>query len=269
MVHPDVKESRMSHSSPPLPAFDLAVVMPVYNEAGCIENVIQDWLTVLQTTGARFQLIALDDGSTDATGAILDRLANAFPQLHVVHKPNSGHGPTLLQGYRLAAAQAEWVFQTDSDGELPAEWFAGFWNQRMVWDVLFGRRAGRNQSPLRRLISFSARTFVRFCFGAGPGDANVPFRLMRSCFLAPIVRVLPEDYRVPNLALSGLLGRMGARWTEISVPFRDRTTGVSSIRRLRLIRFALQAAGQTVSIGWRLRGRVFHPERVDKDTQPQ
>ncbi len=259
----------MSHPSPSLPAFDLAVVMPVYNEAGCIENVIQDWLAVLQATGARFQLIVLDDGSTDATGSILDRLANDSPQLHGVHKSNSGHGPTLLQGYRLAVAQAEWVFQTDSDGELPAERFPDFWNRRADWDAIFGRRAGRSQSPLRRLISFSARAFVRFCFGPGPGDANVPFRLMRSRFLAPIVRSLPDDYRVPNLALSGLLGRAGARWTEIPVPFRDRTTGVSSIRRLRLLRFALQAASQTVAVGWRLRDRIFSPESAEEDAQPQ
>ncbi|HPS02799.1 MAG TPA: glycosyltransferase family 2 protein [Candidatus Sumerlaeota bacterium] len=265
MAHSEVKECRKP-SSPP---FDLAVVMPVYNEAGCIEKVIPEWLTVLEATGARFQVIVLDDGSTDATGTILDRLANATPRLHVVHKPNSGHGPSLVHGYRLAVAQAEWVFQTDSDGEMPAEWFPGFWNQRAAWDALFGHRAGRNQSPLRRLISLSARTFVRLCFGSGPGDANVPFRLMRARFLAPLVRVLPEDYRVPNLALSGLLGRMGARWTEIGVPFRDRTTGVSSIRRLRLLRFALQAAGQTVALGWRLRGRSFQPVENERVVQPQ
>lgn len=269
MVCSDVKKVQLSETVSPVPAFDLAVVMPVYNEAGCIEAVIRDWLAVLEATGARFQMIVLDDGSTDSTGAILDRLANASPALHVVHKPNSGHGPTLVEGYRLAVTRAEWVFQTDSDGEMPAERFPDFWNRRADWDALFGCRAGRNQSPLRRLISLSARAFVRLCFGPGPDDANVPFRLLRTRFLAPIAPVLPGDYRVPNLALSGLLGRAGARWTELPVPFRDRTTGVSSIRRLRLLRFALRAAGQTVSLGWNLRGRIFRPEDACQGGQPQ
>jgi glycosyltransferase involved in cell wall biosynthesis len=269
MVRSDGKNTHMPDIVSPVPAFDLAVVMPVYNEAGCIETVIRDWLAVLEATGARFLMIVLDDGSTDSTGAILDRLANVSPALHVVHKPNSGHGPTLVEGYRLAVPRAEWVFQTDSDGELPAERFPDFWNRRADWDAIFGCRAGRNQSPLRRLISLSARAFVRLCFGPGPDDANVPFRLLRTRFLASIASVLPGDYRVPNLALSGLLGRAGARWTVIPVPFHDRTTGVSSIRRLRLLRFALQAAGQTVALGWKLRGRIFRPEGERQDKQLQ
>lgn len=258
----------MSQNSPAVPLCDLAVVMPVYNEAECIEKVVREWLTALEVTGTRFQLFVLDDGSTDTTGAILDRLAHTSPNLHVVHKSNSGHGPTLVQGYRLASARAEWVFQTDSDGELPAERFADFWNRRQDWDALFGCRVGRRQSPLRRMISCFARAFVRVCFGYGPRDANVPFRLMRSRFLAPIARALPDDYRVPNLALSGLLGRAGARWTEMPVPFRDRTTGVSSIRRWRLLRFAVRAAGQTMSLGWRLRGALSAHTRPETVRNP-
>src|SRR3569623_1942649 len=94
----------------------LAIVMPAYNEAGCIETVVRDWKQV--ATKAEGVLIVVNDGSRDDSGKILDRLAAELPALKITHQPNGGHGSAVLNGYRQALdADAEYVFQTDSDNQ--------------------------------------------------------------------------------------------------------------------------------------------------------
>ena len=75
---------------------DVAIVMPVYNEAECIADVVASWLRVLSAQSLRFVLIVLNDGSKDATAEVLHRFANDS-RVRVIDKQNSGHGPTILE----------------------------------------------------------------------------------------------------------------------------------------------------------------------------
>ena len=79
---------------------NIVIVIPVYNESVCIEPVTLDWLRICDKLDGR--LIAVDDGSKDGTGAILDRLAEKEPRLLVRHQQNAGHGAAILAGYYLA-----------------------------------------------------------------------------------------------------------------------------------------------------------------------
>ena len=97
--------------------------MPVYNEEEIVAEVADSWLTVLDSLGIRYELVAIVDGATDASELILRAVAERNARLVVDVKPNSGHGPTILRGYRRGVATAEWVFQTDSDDEMPAAAF--------------------------------------------------------------------------------------------------------------------------------------------------
>jgi len=96
---------------------DLAVVMPVYNEEECIVKVLKSWISTLTALGMRFQIIVLNDGSSDGTQQAL----NVFDhdnRIDVINKANSGHGPTILMGYKKSVELAEWTFQCDSDNEM-------------------------------------------------------------------------------------------------------------------------------------------------------
>src|SRR5580692_4268772 len=95
----------------------LAVVIPVYNEEKNIAALLQDWLPVFRDTGLPFRVILIDDGSKDDSLKILQTLQKNHAALEVYTQPNAGHGPSILKGYRLAAA-AQWVFQIDSDHQL-------------------------------------------------------------------------------------------------------------------------------------------------------
>jgi glycosyltransferase involved in cell wall biosynthesis len=97
----------------------LAVVMPVYNEQGCIAKVLRSWTSMLSRLHLDYLMIVLDDGSTKRTGAILDRLKD--DRIEVIHQKNGGHGPTILMGYRRAVGLADWVSQCDGDNEMPPQ----------------------------------------------------------------------------------------------------------------------------------------------------
>ena len=88
---------------------ELALVMPVYNEEACVAGVVRAWLEVLGGLGIDFRMIVLNDGSRDRTAEVLAQYAGDA-RIEAVNKPNSGHGPTILEGYRRAVELADWVF---------------------------------------------------------------------------------------------------------------------------------------------------------------
>lgn len=225
---------------------ELTAVMPVYNEEGCIAGVVSDWIATLRKTGASFRLLVINDGSRDGTG---DRLKTvSAPELVVVDKSNEGHGPTILRGYAVATGQSEWVFQVDSDDELPAGEFARFWAARNEFDMLFGARENRAQASARRFVSLVSRATVRLFAGAGVEDVNVPYRLMRAGCLKSMLGRIPPDTFAPNVAIAGMAVKDGLRIANIPVASRRRRTGVPSLARWRLVRNAARSLVQTVRI---------------------
>ena len=227
---------------------DLCAVMPVYNEEEIVGSVAESWLEVLDELGINYELVAIVDGATDASEQVLRAVAERHRRLVVDAKPNSGHGPTILRGYRRGAVTAEWVFQTDSDDEMPAASFGELWGLRHDVDAVIGIRTNRNQSAGRRAITRAARLTARAAFGCRLADVNCPYRLMRSSALAPLLAPIPDDTFAPNVVLSGMLARSGARLAEVPVPHHDRTTGVVSILGWRALRAALRSFGQTVRL---------------------
>ncbi len=227
---------------------DLCVVMPVYNEEEIVGQAVESWLDVLDGLGIRYELVAIVDGATDDSEQVLRSVAESRSGLVVDAKPNSGHGPTILRGYRRGVATAEWVFQVDSDDEMPAASFGQLWDLRHDHDAVIGIRDSRLQSPGRRAISLGAKLTTRIAFGCRLSDVNCPYRLMRSSTLGPLLEHIPNDTFAPNVVISGMLSRSGARLAEVPVPHHTRTTGQVSILGMRAVRAALRSLAQTVRL---------------------
>lgn len=248
--------------------FAVTVVMPVYNEAQCIAEVLEDWRGVLKNLGERWRLLAINDGSRDDTTAAMAPFAGQ-DGFEIIHKPNSGHGPTILMGYRLAAADSEWVFQIDSDNEMKARDFRNVWDMRQDCDALVGIRQDRDQPISRRMISAVSRLTVRVLYGKGVQDVNCPFRLMRSSMLKRLLAAIPEDTFAPNVALSGLMVRAGAVIRNVPIPHEPRRTGEVSIKRWKLLRSAARSWVQTLMIrcrGSSCNGCTVEPAPASKMT---
>jgi glycosyltransferase involved in cell wall biosynthesis len=226
---------------------DLTVVMPVYNEADCIEFVVRSWLGVLNRLGMTFNLLLINDGSKDLTEQRLNTLVGD-PRIRVLHQVNEGHGPTILKGYRLACSASKWVFQVDSDDEMSAESFTAIWAKREVADCVFGKRQGRKQTPGRKILSVGSRLLIRLVCGTAVPDVNVPFRLMRSECLSPLLDILPSDMFAPNVALAGLVQRRGLRIEIVPVLNRERQTGVTSLVIWQLFSVGVRSMVQVMSV---------------------
>ncbi|GFE62270.1 glycosyltransferase family 2 protein [Geobacter sp. AOG2] len=225
--------------------FELALVMPVYNEEACIEHVVLSWYKELSGLNINFVMLVLNDGSRDGTESKLAQFAQN-DHIKIINKKNSGHGPTILQGYHMGVNLAEWIFQTDSDDEMKPKHFKELWNRRKEYDALFGFRQGREQSYSRSFISFVSRQTVETIFGKGVMDVNTPYRLVRSELLKNITKQIPDDSFAPNVMISGALAKASARIYNHPVPHEGRRTGKASIVRWRLWKFSVLSFLQTL-----------------------
>ena len=232
-------------------ALVLTLVMPAYNEEATIGDVVVGWDDAFGTLGVPCELRVYDDGSRDATGALLEQVARERPRVVAVRQANAGHGPTILRGYR--EARGEWVFQVDSDDEMRPEAFPALWARREGADLVLGYRTGRNAAVGRRVITGVAGFTVRLLFGRRVEDVNTPFRLYRRSALTRLLALVPVDAFAPNVILTGLALRTGLRVVEVPVPHYNRRAGTSSIVRLRLWRAAARSFAQTVGVAWRAR----------------
>lgn len=231
---------------------DLLVIVPVYNEAGCISDVLREWTAALEALGINFEIRVYNDGSKDRTGECL-KAWEAHPRVRVTHQANAGHGPTIHRGYREAVDEAEWIFQMDGDGEIPAAEFPRFWRERDRADGLFGIRVGRRQGWARGLISRVSRAVVKLLAGNGVEDVNVPFRLLRAASLRAVLPLIPPSTFAPNLALSGMMGRGRFRVLNFPVPHEGRKTGSVSLVKWKMWRAAFRSFRETTLILWKHR----------------
>jgi glycosyltransferase involved in cell wall biosynthesis len=218
---------------------ELWVVMPVYNEAAAVEGVVREWTAGVWAVcpGAVFCLV--DDGSTDATAAVLDRLAADLPELRVVRQANAGHGQACATGYRAALkAGARWVLQVDSDGQCDPGCFERLWRARGAGAAVLGRRRRRQDGLVRTLISRALALVVYAATGVRVRDANSPYRLMRADALADALpRVAPDVYLANILVALTLAAGPGITWVNVGfrqrirpTPFRPRYFLVQAIR---------------------------------------
>lgn len=220
----------------------LYLVCPAYNEQENIEDVVTAWYPVVEQTGAESRMVVMDDGSKDATYEILCRLAKTRPQLVPLHKENSGHGATLLYGYHYALKEgADYIFQTDSDGQtLPAE-FAEFWKLRKEYDMIIGHRKGRQDGISRVFVTKVLKLVCLLSFHVRLTDANTPFRLMKAESLKKEIDVIPKDYNLSNVIISVLFAKKGYRVKYLPITFRPRQGGVNSINMKRILKIGRQA----------------------------
>lgn len=232
---------------------NLAVVMPVYNEGEIVETTVNEWLKELRRLQIIFKLHVYNDGSTDNTIAKLENLALQNSDLVVHDKKNSGHGPTILQGYG-DNSNADWIFQIDSDREMGPESFNELWSRREGYDFLLGSRDGRNQSFVRKVVSSFSRKVVHIFYGKDVFDVNAPYRLMRSSLFKPHYDSMPSHTFAPNVIISGIASLKNVRIFEYPVPHTERRVGQATISssHWKLFKVAFKSFCQTVRFRWQI-----------------
>jgi glycosyltransferase involved in cell wall biosynthesis len=223
--------------------------MPAYNEEAGIVKVVDEWYAVIKSIGDGSKLIIFNDGSTDNTLDVLNNIKNKYPDLIIMNKENTGHGPTCTMAYQYAVAEgADWIFQTDSDGQTKSDDFYRFWEKRNNYDFIIGWRTKRKDSSERRFITQILKWTLFVIFKVVVKDANAPFRLMKSDHLCRYLPLIPADFFLSNVLLSVMFmtNKENVLWQEIS--FASRASGNSSLPLKRFFRLGINLMAQLYKI---------------------
>jgi glycosyltransferase involved in cell wall biosynthesis len=207
-------------------------VLPAYNEAAAIGTTVEGLRAVLARLRIPFEIIIVNDGSRDQTGAIADRLAAADPVVRVVHHPrNLGYGAALKSGF--AAARREWVFLMDADGQFDPEELPGFLGAAASADLVVGYRAERADPFHRALFARIWAGLMAVLLGITVRDVDCAFKLMRRSCLTAIP--LEAGGAFMSAEMLAKAARAGARIVERPVRHLPRRTGRSTGGSLRVL----------------------------------
>ncbi|MGH2272465.1 glycosyltransferase family 2 protein [Anaerohalosphaeraceae bacterium U12dextr] len=158
----------------------ISAFFPCFNEQATVEPLTRKTIAVLQTLTDDFEVIIVNDGSSDQTAAIADRLAREIPQVRVIHHPhNMGYGKALQSGFR--AATKELVFYTDGDSQFNVEELADILPLIERCDIVSCYRLNRQEGLGRRFNAFCWTRLVCLVFGLRLRDIDCAFKLYRRC----------------------------------------------------------------------------------------
>ena len=194
-----------------LPIPLLSVIMPAYNEEASVEAVILEHCQTLETLGDKvrdWEIVVVDDASTDSTLAILESLQKRIPRLRIARNPrNLGIAGALARCY--AEARGTHIYGTASDGQWPAEHLVALADRAAAGaDVVVAVRMNRNEvySLARRFVSFGFNAIPRWLFGVDVRDAGGVKVARREVFQYRLVSTSPfsEAERIVKAHRSGL-----------------------------------------------------------------
>ena len=152
-------------------------MMPAFNEAENIAEMIQDVVGAIAPLTSDYEIIVVDDGSQDKTATVVEAIQKQLPQLHLVqHEQNMGYGTAVFNG--LKNATKELVFFTDSDRQFDLAEIKKLIDEIDQADLVVGHRSPRRDPLMRRLNGKGWSLLVTLLFGYTARDIDCAFKLM-------------------------------------------------------------------------------------------
>ncbi|MCE9645950.1 MAG: glycosyltransferase family 2 protein [Chloroflexi bacterium] len=203
----------------------VSAVFPAYNDGGTIASMVAAARVALSRVTDNYEIVVVNDGSSDYTAVVLDEMAARYPELRVItHSSNRGYGAALRSGF--SAAIKDWVFYTDGDSQYnPLELVDLVQALQDGVDVVNGYKLTRNDSFLRIMIGRTYHYLVKFLFGIHIRDVDCDFRLIPRRILEEIE--LKSVSGAICLELVKKIEDAGYVFAEIPVNHYSRKYGVS------------------------------------------
>jgi len=208
-----------------------SVVMPCFNEAQGVKKALAEIFDILGDK-TDFEIIAVDDGSSDETLAILQEIASQTPVLRLFqNKTNKGYGASLKRG--ISEAQSEIIVITDADGTYPASSIPELLNELKNCDMAVGARIGSKvEVPLiRRPAKWLLLLYARWMARADIKDLNSGLRCFRRKDAIRFFPLLPDGFSFTSTITLSMHVK-GMRVSYLPINYRKRL-GKSSIRPIR------------------------------------
>ncbi len=207
------------------PCATMSVVLPAFNEEGNIRRTVDAAVKVLPQVAISWEIIVVDDGSSDATALICDDLKARYPEIRVIsHGQNRGYGAALKSG--IMAAKYDLIFFSDSDGQFDLREV----QQLICWsedyDIVAGYRAKRQDPLHRRINALGWNILVRLVLGIKIRDIDCAFKLFRRAVFDQVqIRCVGAMVNTEILAQAT---RLGMRIHQVKVNHFPRRHGKQS-----------------------------------------
>ncbi len=209
----------------------LSIFFPCLNDSLILPQLIKKANLAASKLTTNYEIIVINDGSTDSSGKVLVKLKKRYPKLRLInHSKNQGYGATLRDGFKNA--KKEWVFYTDGDGQYdPAEMTSLLKKIGKGVDVVNGYKLIRNDLWFRKLIGGLYNKVLHVFYRLPISDVDCDFRLIKRIFLKKIN--LTSTSGVICLELIVKLKKAGARFSEVGVHHYSRPYGKSQFFRMK------------------------------------
>lgn len=238
---------------------EISVVIPFYNEEEVVESVVEEALEVVRGLGFSFEIVAVDDGSSDRTGELLDGVARREPGLRVLHqRPNRGQATALYRG--LHAARGGIVVTMDGDGQNDPADISALLSLLSQADMVVGIRATRNDSWLRRRMSRLANAVRGRVLRDHMRDSGCALKVFRREVVESLIPIQTLYSFMPALAIAA-----GFRLAQQEVRHRARRGGTSSYG---LRKFLWRPFLDLLGVWWFTRRRCPLPIEASDRTTP-
>lgn len=216
-----------------MPPHSISVVLPALNEEENLPLTVADAVAHLDRLTSIYEIIIVNDGSTDNTLAVAHSLCAGNPRVRLIsHASNRGYGAAVRSGF--AAARCDLIFLTDADRQFSFGDLPGFVAQIDGFDAVMGYRQRRADAWHRLLISAIGNWIARRTFGLHARDIDCAFKLIRRDVLRGIS--LGSDGTIISTELLAQATRAGWRMKGSPVPHHFREYGVSTTAKPAVIR---------------------------------
>jgi glycosyltransferase involved in cell wall biosynthesis len=230
----------------------LSVVLPCFNEEANVSQAVGQALAAARLVSSRYEVIVVDDGSSDGTAEVAARLAAVDHDVRlVVHPENRGYGTALRSG--IEAARMPWVLLTDADLQFDFRQVEDFLPFTDSYDLIVGNRVTRRDPVSRRANAAAWNWLMRRMFALPVHDVDCAFKLVRRDVLEDVDLVASGAMISTEMIVKAL--QTGARVKELDVSHRPRVAGEQSGASPRVI---WRAFGELVQLRGVLRART-HP----------
>jgi len=206
---------------------NLSIFFPAYNEEDNIALMVKDALKIAPQVSEDFEIIVIDDGSSDRTAQVVREIAKEFPQVRLVsHDKNRGYGAALKTG--MDSATKDYIFYCDSDNQFDLSELPRLVDLIDEADLVIGYRLNRQDPWMRIVMARVYNLLVSIIFGLRVKDVDCGFKLFRRRILDQLPLTLRSKGYLLETALLVRSQKAGLRIKEVGVRHRHRARGSTS-----------------------------------------
>ena len=239
----------------------LSVFFPAYNEQDNIVKLTKTIVNVLEEIGDEYEVIIVNDGSSDNTGEVAEELARRYPRVRVIHHDkNRGYGAALKTGF--TSAKNDYIFYTDGDGQFDVRELKKFAALIGLSDLVVGFRIRKRYTLYRNITSFTYNLVLQLLFYLQYRDVDCAFKLVPKSL---IERIDIESLRFfVDAELLIKAQRLGYSVTEMGVNHYHRDAGLTTVKPSTII-------STIKEMGWfyvRMRAKDYLRMRPEERNSP-